>query len=348
MVRSEGDTRSHISLPPRPPHPPLPPFRLLPETCRVTLYYCGETGSSLRCFRLALAIRHELLQNSQNGVPKTDTREVGVDHDEEEHFSPREYSHHDVSVAEVEEAAAAISLNNVGVCLAGMMHTRCAVQALVAASKISRCVPNEGIPCAAENLQLHDKTCSVSSDSSLGCWTHQAIEHSLRSRLIKTSLRSVVSPDVNQYIVTHPAFVDVLYLSPSRCHDGGDSLVLGVEHPRSAVVARNLALVKTAARCARREGPDNNDHVANGRSIRMWEKSIWNSLSSRSWCALQSSGKDSMKYKRGMTGSSQIITGGFYFGGVIPEKGGDGRGRSNRRRTKGVTGRKKRGKSARR
>ncbi|CAN0133240.1 unnamed protein product, partial [Ectocarpus sp. 12 AP-2014] len=53
---------------------------------------------------------------------------------------------------------------------------------------------------------------------------------------------------------------------------------LGVEHPRSTIVSRNLALVK-AVKCRGRRSSR-----GSGRGVlQRWEKDMWRSLGSRQW-----------------------------------------------------------------
>lgn len=103
----------------------------------VALYYSGQTAVSLRCFRLALVLRHKLLRS--NGQHILD-KEVGEPASETAEGSKQASSHgtrEDTIAAEAGEAAAAITLNNFAVCLAGIGDTIAATQALVISSTMT-------------------------------------------------------------------------------------------------------------------------------------------------------------------------------------------------------------------
>lgn len=110
----------------------------LDHHARVVLYYYGKTSLGLRCFRQALVIRHKLLQNEKEKVPETKTTYPAGGCDSgtsRTYWSGERYS--DLAVAEVGKAAAAITLNNVGVCLASIGETSLATKALVIASSLT-------------------------------------------------------------------------------------------------------------------------------------------------------------------------------------------------------------------
>lgn len=106
----------------------------------VTLYYASQTALSLRCFRLALVVRHELLRSGDQRVSKTEGGEP-------ERFEKADggwkgapsygerYS--DTLAADAGKTVAAITLNNFAVCLAGIGETSAAGQALLISSTIT-------------------------------------------------------------------------------------------------------------------------------------------------------------------------------------------------------------------
>ncbi|CAM9330078.1 unnamed protein product [Scytosiphon promiscuus] len=122
---------------------------------------------------------------------------------------------------------------------------------------------------------------------------------------------------------------------------------LGVEHPRSGVVSRNLALVKAMKGGHGRSTPAT---TAEGeRRVCCWEKDVWYSLDTRQWASHYRVGEreDLLLYNRVAQRTSHVIPGGFLFAGILPNAV-DG---SKNVRSKGSTlkkGVKKRGKSGRR
>ncbi|CAN0491626.1 unnamed protein product, partial [Ectocarpus sp. 8 AP-2014] len=104
----------------------------------VTLYYSSQTTLSLRCFRLALVVRHSILSRSssehhmETGEPASEV-EAGWKNGAHSYGTPAS----SVAAAEAGEAAAAIALNNVAVGLAGTGETFPAVQALEISSMIT-------------------------------------------------------------------------------------------------------------------------------------------------------------------------------------------------------------------
>lgn len=104
----------------------------------VTLYYSSQTALSLRCFRLALVVRHKLLRNSDERVSEAKAGEPASKADEGWKGAPSYGTRDsDTVAAEAGEAAAAITLNNFAVCLAGIGETGAAAQALVISSTIT-------------------------------------------------------------------------------------------------------------------------------------------------------------------------------------------------------------------
>lgn len=105
---------------------------------------------------------------------------------------------------------------------------------------------------------------------------------------------------------------------------------MGVEHPRSAILLRNLAIVKATKG---RNG-------TGVQSVNRWEEEIWRMLGSRR-------AEDLLLYNAVAQPTSRVIPGGFFFAGKLPPTadGGKTGGSNGRRKNKGV---KKKGKSARR
>lgn len=106
----------------------------------VTLYYAGQTALSLRCFRLALVVRHEVLRSGDQRVPETGAGEPARTKANKEWKVAPSYGARDSEAvaAEAGETTAAIALNNFAVCLAGIGETSAAVQALVISSTVTR------------------------------------------------------------------------------------------------------------------------------------------------------------------------------------------------------------------
>lgn len=113
--------------------PALPPPR-------VVVYYCNRTALGLRCFRLALILHYNLLQISEHCIDEPKADVAGTSEGDEVkrvlYARARDYGETpDVQAAEA--AAAAIVLNNIGVCLAGVRDAGSAVRALGIASSIT-------------------------------------------------------------------------------------------------------------------------------------------------------------------------------------------------------------------
>lgn len=126
-----------IRCPSPPSHLPLHPR----EHRSVALYYCNRPALSLRCFRLALVLRQQILQNTEQHIRETETRcSIGINDDFTKGTPRYGAQHSDTVAAEAGEAAAAISLNNIGVCLAGTRKTGPATQALLVSSRITKWV----------------------------------------------------------------------------------------------------------------------------------------------------------------------------------------------------------------
>ncbi|CAN0372550.1 unnamed protein product, partial [Ectocarpus sp. 12 AP-2014] len=89
---------------------------------------------------------------------------------------------------------------------------------------------------------------------------------------------------------------------------------LGVEHPRSTIVSRNLALVK-AVKCRGRRSSR-----GSGRGVlQRWEKDMWRSLGSRQWTSHHAGAVDDLVLYNGVAQrTSRVIPGGFVFAGKLP------------------------------
>lgn len=96
----------------------------------VALYYSGQTALGLRCFRLALVLRHRLLRSNDEDIRETGAGEPASEADG---CGARK----DTIAAEAGEVAAAVTLNNFAVCLAGIGDTIAAAQALVISSTMT-------------------------------------------------------------------------------------------------------------------------------------------------------------------------------------------------------------------
>lgn len=111
---------------------------LLPPNRSVTLYYSGRTDLSLRCFRIALFIRHKLLECSERHVLQTEKGEPASDMDGDlKRGADYRSKDSDAVAAEAGETAAAVTLNNFAVCLAVTGETGRAVQAFITSSTIT-------------------------------------------------------------------------------------------------------------------------------------------------------------------------------------------------------------------
>lgn len=117
------------------PHPCVALPRPYPR--RVVAYYCNRVALSLRCFRLALVIRHKLLQTLPVSATEMTSDPAGASGEGEERFSHAVREDGCEVAAEVEEAAAAVVLNNVGACLGNIGEIARAAQALEIASNIT-------------------------------------------------------------------------------------------------------------------------------------------------------------------------------------------------------------------
>lgn len=131
-----------------------------------------------------------------------------------------------------------------------------------------------------------------------------------------------------------------------------DSSALGIEHPRSTIVSRNLAIVKAnKGRCRCGVKNDRNSVRSGGQSVSRWEKELWNSLGNRRWTSHHTDESDNLLFYNGVTqNSSRVIPGGFFFAGKLPPTAAEGSrpGGKTERQKKKKKGAKKRGKSARR
>lgn len=105
---------------------------------RVTSYYSSRTDLSLRCFRIVLFLRHSLLQRSQQHVRENE-REANAGETEGAWMQAADYRTRgsDTVAWEAEETAAALTLNNYGVCLVTTGEARRAVQALATSSTLT-------------------------------------------------------------------------------------------------------------------------------------------------------------------------------------------------------------------
>lgn len=130
------------------------------------------------------------------------------------------------------------------------------------------------------------------------------------------------------------------------------SSALGVEHPRSSTISRNLAIVKAIKgrpRCSARDG--HKGVVGTGGPIvDRWEKQLWKSLGSRQGTSQNNDDTmgDVPLYNGVAQSTPHVIPGGFFFAGELPTDGvkiGSTNGRRTKKKKKVV---KKRGKSARR
>lgn len=127
------------------------------------------------------------------------------------------------------------------------------------------------------------------------------------------------------------------------------SSALGVEHPRSSIVSRNLAIVKAIKgrpRCSTRGGREG--FGTGGKAVDLWEKGIWQYLGNRQGASLNENDvtKNVPSHNGIAHGTARVIPGGFFFAGKLPAAGVMlGSSSNESRKKKGV---KKRGKSARR
>lgn len=131
-----------------------------------------------------------------------------------------------------------------------------------------------------------------------------------------------------------------------------DSSALGIEHPRSTIVSRNMAIVKaTKGRSMFGAKNDRNGVASGGQSVSRWEKELWISLGNRRWTSHHTDETENLQFYTGVAqNSSRVIPGGFFFAGKLPPTAAEGSrpgGRTERRKNK-KKGAKKRGKSARR
>ncbi|CAM9404677.1 unnamed protein product [Ectocarpus fasciculatus] len=137
---------------------------------------------------------------------------------------------------------------------------------------------------------------------------------------------------------TFPAAVQALEISSTIT-----TSALGVEHPRSTIVSRNLALLK-AVKCRGRRSSRESGRPA----LQRWEKDMWRSLGSRQWTSHHADAVDDLVLYNGVAQrTSRVIPGGFVFAGKLPpaidsSKTSRSKGRGKKK------GAKKRGKSARR
>lgn len=103
----------------------------------VALYYCGETALSLRCFRLALVLRHKLLRTKDQDIQEREEGEPASEAGEGWKQAPCNETQEDTVAAEAEGTAAALTLSNFAVCLAGTGDTIAAAQALAISSAMT-------------------------------------------------------------------------------------------------------------------------------------------------------------------------------------------------------------------
>lgn len=82
-------------------------------------------------------LRHKLLRSNDQHVPETDVGEPASEADEEWKQALSYRTREDTIAAEAGETAAAITLNNFAVCLAGTGDTTAAAQALVISSTMT-------------------------------------------------------------------------------------------------------------------------------------------------------------------------------------------------------------------
>lgn len=141
-----------------------------------------------------------------------------------------------------------------------------------------------------------------------------------------------------------------------------DSTTLGIQHPRSAVVARNLALVRASA--GNNRGANYSRHqirtkdgkcaaVVDSRDpiLTKADFELWASLGSRRWENSNINGfpRKSKPQQLGGMDMPYVITGGFFFSGKLPSGVGGANVSSEKRREKrgrGTRSRKSRGKSS--
>ncbi len=110
----------------------------MPPVQSVALYYASQPALGLRCFRLALVVRHQLLQDNDQYGQETEAGDVASKSKEGWKQAPSYGTRDsDTIAAEAGEAAAAITLNNFAVCLAGIGDTTTAAQALAISSAIT-------------------------------------------------------------------------------------------------------------------------------------------------------------------------------------------------------------------
>ena len=143
-----------------------------------------------------------------------------------------------------------------------------------------------------------------------------------------------------------PAFV---CLQPrSKRHRGRSAL--GVEHPRSAVVARNLALVRGAGRCSDRVigGYSRQDAATGGPGVKGWEEDTRHAIGGRRGGSTTdtANGDGRGLTNKRMERSLRLLPGGSPVSSMLPRASGDTviRSDSGGGRRKRAGGRKKSGK----
>lgn len=112
---------------------------LLVALTRVVTYYLGRPALALHCFRLAFILRHNILEHEQRNPDNVEYPALrGLKGTHDLPFEARQdHSDSFVSIFAIAEAAAALTLNNVGTCLASVGEKGSAAESLTIASSVT-------------------------------------------------------------------------------------------------------------------------------------------------------------------------------------------------------------------